>query len=151
MNLWLKSIGAADKPIANKWYDHGSEEGEFRWHVRMSEAYNGSGILKSDLLLYLAFIEGVESRHVCGVARVSGNEGEWAPRHAGDQWPWLRHTTPLLVVPLAAQGPVLGEIGVGEPPFGGYKEIDAGAFGLAVRLLARNALPAELDKLVPDP
>jgi hypothetical protein len=104
----------------------------------------------SDLLLYLAFIESFDERHVCGVARISSDQAEWKPRHEGDQWPWLRRTTPLLVVPLAAQGPTLQAVGVPDPPFGGYKQIEPSAFARAVRLLARNALPGDLEQLLPD-
>jgi len=40
----------------------------------------------------------------------------------------VRRVTPLLVVPLARQGPTLKEIGVDQPPQGGYMEINERKF-----------------------
>lgn len=151
MTLWIKNIGASGQGLNNKWYDEGSDEGEFRWFVRFSEKFNGKGIEKGAFLLYHAFTVNQAKGHVCGVARVSSDQPEWAPRDKGDQWPWKRATTPLLVVPLAAQGPTLDDIGIDHPPMGGYKDVQPGPFATAVRLLARNALPADLVHLLPDP
>ena len=151
VTLWIKNIGASDDRLPNKWYDCGSAEGEFRWHVRFSEQYNGKAIEKGALLLYHAFVEGRQSGHLCGVARISSDEPEWAPRGPGDKWPWKRATTPLLVVPLAAQGPTLADVGIDHPPMGGYKEVQPAPFGAAVRRLARNATPGDLPYLVPAP
>lgn len=151
MTLWLKNIGASGEGLKNKWYDEGSDEGEFRWFVRFSEQFNGKGIEKGALLLYHAFIEDHPNGHLCGVARTSGGSPEWAPRTKVDPWPWKRTTTPLLVVPLALQGPTLADIGIERPAQGGYKDIQPGPFAAAVRLMARNAIPGDLLHLLPDP
>ena len=142
MQLWLKNIGAsADRIASKKWYDRGSDEGEFRWHVRFSEAFPGKTMSAGDLLLYHAFVDGLPEGRLVGVARVSSDEPIWKPRGNGDQWPWWRGVTPLLIVPLAGHGPTLKEIGIDTPPMGGYKEIQPRPFNEAVRLLAANALP----------
>lgn len=141
MQLWLKNIGASDDRLSKRWYDDGSNEGEFRWHVRFSEQFAGKSIAARDLLLYHAFIEGLPEGRVVGVARVGGDAPTWRPRHADDQWPWWRDVTPLLVVPLAGHAPTLKEIGIDTPPMGGYKEIQPAPFREAVRRLSENALP----------
>lgn len=142
MQLWLKNIGAsADRIKSKRWYDEGSAEGEFRWHVRFSEQYAGKSIAAGDMLLYHAFVEGLAEGRLVGVARVSSDAPVLKPRRNGDQWPWWRSVTPLLIVPLAGHGPTLNEIGIDTPPMGGYKEIQPSAFNEAVRLLSANALP----------
>jgi hypothetical protein len=142
MQLWLKNIGASDDRISKRWYDKGSDEGEFRWHVRFSARFAGKNIVARDLLLYHAFIEELEDGRVVGVARVSSDAPIWKPRSQGDQWPWWRGVTPLLIVPLGGHGATLKEIGIESPPMGGYKEIQPAAFHAAVRRLAENALPS---------
>jgi hypothetical protein len=151
MTLWIKNIGASKDGLKNKWYDEGSREGEFRWFVRFSTQFPGQNIEKGAFLLYHAFIEKRPAGHLCGVARVSSDKPEWAPRTEDDQWPWKRTTTPLLVLPLAVQGPTLAEIGIDHPPMGGYKDIQPAPFAAAIRLMARNALPSDLVHLVPNP
>lgn len=140
--IWLKNIGTSEDRLPPKWYDNGSAEGEFRWFVRFSEAYSGKDSIGSgDVLLYHAFIDGQEKGRVVGAARVSSTAPTYEPRSPGDQWPWVRHVTPLLVVPLGSHGPTLAEVGVDNPPMGGYKTISQNTLDTAVRLLAANALP----------
>jgi hypothetical protein len=141
MQLWIKNIGASDDRISKRWYDEGSDDGEFRWHVRFSEQFAGKNIAARDLLLYHAFVDGLPEGRVVGIARVSSDAPIWKPRSTNDQWPWWRGVTPLLIVPLAGHGPKLKEIGIDTPPMGGYKEIQPAAFREAVRRLAENALP----------
>jgi hypothetical protein len=140
--IWLKNIGASDERLPAKWYDEGSSEGEFRWFVRLSEAFSGADrISQGDLLLYHAFVDGQPTGRVVGVARVSSDQPDYDPRSGGDQWPWLRRVTPLLIVPLAGHGPTLADIGVTVPPMGGYKETTPSILRKTVELLASNAMP----------
>ena len=144
MKVWLKNIGVSgDRITSKRWYDDGSAEGEFRWHVRFSEQYAGRSIAVRDVLVYHAFVEGLEEGRVVGVARVSSDAPVFKPRGNGDQWPWWRGVTPLLIVPLAGHAPTLKDVGIDTPPMGGYKEISTTALSEAVRLLAANALPQQ--------
>jgi hypothetical protein len=142
VHVWLKNIGASGDRIKSKrWYDEGSDEGEFRWHIRFSEQYAGKSIVRGDVLLYHAFVEGLDEGRVVGVARVSSDAPIFKPRSNGDQWPWWRGVTPLLIVPLAGHAPSLKDIGIETAPMGGYKEISPTALSEAVGGLAANALP----------
>jgi len=142
--IWLKNIGASNDRLAAKWYDEGSADGEFKWFVRFSDAFPGTGSIASgDLLLYHAFVQGQEAGRLVGVARVGSDQPLSQPRGSGDQWPWVRHVTPLLIVPLAGHGPTLAELGIETPPMGGYKEIGLPLLKAAVERLAANSLPPD--------
>ena len=142
VRIWLKNIGASNDRLPAKWYDEGSDEGEFRFFVRFSEAFSGRDTIKQgDMLIYNAFVKDQATGRVCGVARVTSDGPSWEPRSTDDQWPWTRRVSPRLIVPLAGQGPTLADVGVDTPPMGGYKEVAETVLLEVVRRLAHNALP----------
>lgn len=150
MELWLKNIGASGDRLKKRWFEQ-LDDDEFRTHVRFSDAYKPSGIHRGDLLLFHAFVKDQLHGRLVGVVRVSGDAATYGPRHKGDQWPWCLTITPMLVVPLAGLGPTLEQIGIPSPPMGSHKRIEPTQFAMAVRLMARVALPDAVGQILPNP
>jgi hypothetical protein len=97
-NYWLKTIGAADWPLADHWLE---ERPDLLGGVRMPT--QPTGIRSGDRLVYYSAL----SQKIFAIARAAqdGDNVPLAPGPGEERWPYLVPVQVLLAIPTLALAP----------------------------------------------
>ncbi len=108
MNYWIKSLGTAGRWLDDDWY-HNHRRSWFGCPKHGRPSFE----VGDRVLLYATghqkLIGAIE---VTSEARLDPQFVKDEGKFDGDRWPWVVEFTPLLIIPLAPQGPHVTRAGV---------------------------------------